>query len=156
MDLIALGTCQQHHQSDGYLNSGLEGGIGNEVSDGGVAESIIAAHRIISWQGLLKLKAEQLTSSKNARDGGFAGITGICVEDIKQECCSNNGNGNKAKEDDDNSLGVKSQGRRHISMLVSPVGLVVEGVLIHTVEPDAAAEASSSGGTLPALLTKSK
>ena len=140
MDLIVFGqtSCSSNNVIDNAT-----GGNNN------IAESIVV-HRIISWSNLLTIKIDCLSSSSSSRSSSFgegSNGSGICVEDIERECIHDN-NINDMDEDedyDDEDLLIKGA----TSVTWSPngryvaIGLVDGGVLIHTVEPDAAAEAGS-------------
>ena len=144
MDLIVLGQTTSS-SSNNIVDNAATGGNNNNI-----AESIVV-HRIISWSNLLTIKIDCLSSSSSSRSSSFgegSNNAGLCVEDIERECIhDNNINDMDDEEDDydDDDLLIKGA----TSVTWSPngryvaIGLVDGGVLIHTVEPDAAAEAGS-------------
>ena len=139
MDLIVLGQTS----SSNNIVDNATGGNNN------IAESIVV-HRIISWSNLLTIKIDFLSSSSSSRSstsfGEGSNGSGICVEDIERECIHDN-NITDMDEDDDVEEDLLIKGATSVTW--SPngryvaIGLVDGGVLVHTVEPDAAAEAGS-------------
>ena len=141
MDLIVLGQTSSSTVADNATTGG----------NNNIAESIVV-HRIISWSNLLTIKIDCLSSSSSSsRSSSFgegSSGSGICVEDIERECIHDNNINDMMDEDEDDyddDLLLKGA----TSVTWSPngryvaIGLVDGGVLIHTVEPDAAAEAGS-------------
>ena len=154
MDLIALGTSSNSN----FISSALDGGDSayNNNNSGcilssSIAESI-AVHRIISWQSLLQLKNDQLTSKSSQIVGGTENY-GICVEDIERECVHETDNNNNDEDEDEDDDNLESLIKGATTVTWSPdgrnvaVGLVDGGILIHTVEPNNDNAHHEVGGT---------
>lgn len=174
MDLIALGTGSSAYKFDlveGSPSKRKSKNNGSSDSDGSgssvdFAESI-SIHRIVSWQRLLSLTPEQLTSSKfNDDDDDFDSSDSIIFRENKEWEYAEDGGGplfqrlvsndNKMVDDTTNNANdIESslQSAKGATFICwSPdgrcvaIGLVDGGVLIHDVEPEAtdddAAEAS--------------
>ena len=167
MDLIALGTGSSAYKFD--LVEGSPSKQKNRHNNGGdeghtidIAESI-AIHRIVSWQRLLSLTPEQLTSSKfnDDDDDGDNFDTSDCIifrenkewesaEDgggpLFQQLIRDGGGGdidNRMIDDNTNKKNETTTTAKGATAICwSPdgrcvaIGLVDGGVLIHDVEPE--------------------
>ena len=178
MDLIALGTGSSAYKFDLVEGSpskrkNNDGGESSPSID--FAESI-AIHRIVSWQRLLSLTPEQLTSSIfNDGDDDFDSSDSIIFRENKEWEYAEDGGGPlfMNSRTDDGMDDTNNNNNSHVEMTSvetatakgatficwSPdgrcvaVGLVDGGVLIHDVEPDTTDDnaAADASGHHPAL-----
>jgi hypothetical protein len=147
MDLVALGmgdVGSDSHRAGGSPSKRNKA-AGSSSDAIGVADTL-SVHRIVSWQRLLNLSYDELTSSRvGSEDEG--GVDDECMEDIEWDLAEDGGGPLFPNAEADASEEPNKQYLKRIlgatSICWSPdgrcvaIGLLDGGVLIHNVEPDA-------------------
>jgi len=109
MDLLVIGSSSSSSTAAANTHSsGIESDNNIYSKFNGTIAEVITVHRIISWNSLLMLKIDELTSgpkigsSSNSsldREGG-----GLCVEDIERDCTT------EKKKSDEDDMDVEEEG----------------------------------------------
>ena len=109
MDLLVLGSSSSSTAAAAHnLASGIESDNNIYSKFNNTIAECITVHRIISWNSLLSLKIDELTSgpkigtsSSNLmdREGG-----GLCVEDIERDCTT------ERKKQNEDDMDVEDEG----------------------------------------------
>ena len=110
MDLLILGsssssTTANTHSSGIESDNNIYSKFNNSIAE------VITVHRIISWNSLLTLKIDELTSGPKIgsnssslmdREGG-----GLCVEDIERDCTTER---KRQVDNDEDDMDVEEEG----------------------------------------------
>lgn len=109
MDLLIIGSSSSSTTAANTHSSGIESDNNIYSKFNNTIAEVITVHRIISWNSLLTLKIDELTSgpkigssSSNSlvdREGG-----GLCVEDIERDCTT------EKRQVDEDDMDVEEEG----------------------------------------------